>query len=141
MTLARGIHFTTLGSSVARDPPPALKRLELLPEEALYLVERGSMFCWKDIGGDQPGAPMSVQQAYAEMVGREGVTLEHYQVRPSRKKEGNTDRVVGVRVSKAVGVQRPAHATACSTRSSIVVASTFHDYLRLLLTNITSCTP
>lgn len=84
VTVSRGVHFTTLGTSVAREPPPAPKRLELLPEEALYLIERGSVFCWKDLPGVDtgalPGAPMSVQQAYAEMLGREGITLEHYQV-------------------------------------------------------------
>lgn len=63
-----------------------LKRLELLPEEALYLVERGSMFCWKEEEAEvlKPegvdGTPMTVQQAYAEMIGREGLTLEKYQV-------------------------------------------------------------
>ena len=65
------------------------KRLELLPEEAIYLIERGSLFCWKqtdlDIGqvpglNDVNGSPMSVQQAYTEMIGREGLTLEKFQV-------------------------------------------------------------
>lgn len=65
------------------------KRMELLPEEALYLVERGTLFCTK--GGDTlklnvpgmedvDGAPMTVQQAFSEMVGSEGLTLEKYQV-------------------------------------------------------------
>ena len=70
-----------------------LKRLELLPEEAIYLVERGALFCWKkhDLITKNPqqgssledveGSPMSVQQAYAEMIGREDLTLERYQVR------------------------------------------------------------
>lgn len=66
------------------------KRLELLPEEALYLVERGSMFCWKsDVAvsiscpglEEMEGAPITVQQAFSEMVGTEGLTLEKYQVR------------------------------------------------------------
>lgn len=106
VTLARGGHFTSLGHSVPRptlvsganqnDAPSegVLKRLELLPEEALYLVERGAMFCWKEHellaknGQQEPsledveGTPMSVQQAYAEMIGREDLTLERYQVRP-----------------------------------------------------------
>jgi tRNA-splicing endonuclease subunit Sen54 len=77
------------------------KRLELLPEETLYLMEKGALFCWKasrehednDVpGGDETedrdvewdsasqGAPMSVQQAYAEMIGREALTLDRYQV-------------------------------------------------------------
>jgi hypothetical protein len=68
------------------------KRLELLPEEAVYLIERGALLCWKESNisiTDTPGmedihgSPMSVQQAYAEMIGREGLTLEHYQVNNS----------------------------------------------------------
>jgi tRNA-splicing endonuclease subunit Sen54 len=51
------------------------------------------MFCWKEHNlfaenaqqrpslEDVEGSPMSVQQAYAEMIGREDITLERYQVR------------------------------------------------------------
>jgi tRNA-splicing endonuclease subunit Sen54 len=66
------------------------KRLELLPEEALYLVEKGALFCWKasrdgpgeDVEWDSAsqGAPMSVQQVYAEMIGTQELTLDRYQV-------------------------------------------------------------
>ena len=68
------------------------KRLELLPEEILYMVERGSMLCWKESavlsttyqknGDDQIqliGEPMSAQQCFAEMLGRSRVSMEHYQ--------------------------------------------------------------
>jgi hypothetical protein len=67
----------------------AHKRLELLPEETLYLVERGSLFCWKDSDLDLshipgvehiPGPPMTVQQAYSELTGTEDLTLERFQV-------------------------------------------------------------
>jgi tRNA-splicing endonuclease subunit Sen54 len=99
--VARGIHFSTLGHSVARpgyvntsggsDAKGPSKRLELLPEEALYLVERGAMHCVKaydnsfraEHGEDEEHflqPPMSVQQAFAEMVGSENLTLERYQV-------------------------------------------------------------
>jgi tRNA-splicing endonuclease subunit Sen54 len=66
-----------------------LKRLELLPEEAIYLIERGALFCWKECDVDAThlpgfegiaGAPMSVQQAYTEMIGKENLTLEKFQV-------------------------------------------------------------
>ncbi|KAF9816380.1 hypothetical protein IEO21_04133 [Rhodonia placenta] len=95
VTLNRGIHFATMGHSVARAPSiqdgatKIQKRLELLPEEALYLVERGAMLCWKaselalsETPGleDVEGVPMTVQQAFAEMVGTEDLTLEKYQV-------------------------------------------------------------
>jgi hypothetical protein len=93
-----------MGHSVQRPSSSSLtgkprKRLELLPEEALYLMEKGALFCWKASrddndapGGDEneekdvewdsssQGAPMSVQQAYAEMIGREDLTLDRYQV-------------------------------------------------------------
>ncbi|KAL6303916.1 tRNA-splicing endonuclease subunit sen54 N-term-domain-containing protein [Sparassis latifolia] len=95
VTVARGVHFANMGHSVARTSTVrdgmkrAQKRLELLPEEALYLVERGAMFCWEasdaqyadiDAMEDSESVPMSVQQAFAEMVGREDLTLEKYQV-------------------------------------------------------------
>ena len=92
--MARGIHFSNMGHSAPRPVEEngvqkVQKRLELLPEEAIYLIERGCLFCWKqidlDVGqvpelNDVNGSPMSVQQAYAEMIGREGLTLENFQV-------------------------------------------------------------
>ena len=95
---ARGKHFATLGASVSRDG--SKKRLELLPEEALYLFERGSLFCWKQSSPDAvypeeleddtpaPGQPMSVQQGYAEMLGHENLSLDHYQVYAYLKRLG-----------------------------------------------------
>ncbi|PCH39798.1 hypothetical protein WOLCODRAFT_66993 [Wolfiporia cocos MD-104 SS10] len=95
VTLGKGIHFATMGHSVARasteedDAKKVQKRLELLPEEALYLVERGGMLCWKSADlsiaatpglDDVEGVPMTVQQAFAEMIGKEDLTLEKYQV-------------------------------------------------------------
>jgi tRNA-splicing endonuclease subunit Sen54 len=95
--VARGVHFANMGHSAPRPVPSDTgftkfqKRLELLPEEALYLLERGSMFCWRhtyhDLAHsglqDMYGAPMSLQQAYADMIGVEDLTLEKYQVRVS----------------------------------------------------------
>ncbi|KAG6845162.1 hypothetical protein H0H87_012958 [Tephrocybe sp. NHM501043] len=82
VTLAKGIHFSAMGHSAPRPivdgkgVEKVHKRLELLPEEAIYLVERGSLFCWKYSDVDlsktsleMGGAPMSVQQVYAEMLG------------------------------------------------------------------------
>lgn len=84
-------HSVQRPSSSASGKPQ--KRLELLPEEALYLVEKGALFCWKasrdrpgeDVEWDSAsqGSPMSVQQAYAEMIGRQDLTLDRYQVSAS----------------------------------------------------------
>ncbi|KAG8214407.1 tRNA-splicing endonuclease subunit sen54 N-term-domain-containing protein [Butyriboletus roseoflavus] len=113
VTTARGIHFSTMGCSISRmaqyenadnqlrGPSPKLpKRLELLPEEALYLIERSALFCYKSVSSgaslvepsnyetSSPGAPMSIQQAFAEMIGREEMTLERYQVYAYLKRLG-----------------------------------------------------
>lgn len=103
VTVAKGIHFSTMGHSV---PRPVVgeggvqkvhKRLELLPEETLYLIERGSLFCWKqsdlDLShvpglSDIPGPPMTVQQVYSELIGMEDLTLERFQVYTYLKRLG-----------------------------------------------------
>ncbi|KAJ1305391.1 hypothetical protein OPQ81_000406 [Rhizoctonia solani] len=112
VTMARGTHFSTLGHSALRQPEPnsdstkAQKRLELMPEETLYLMERGSLFCWKEceisaeikgeLGSDLDdcnlsiGAPMSVQQAFTEMIGVDGLELQHYLVYAYLKRLGYT---------------------------------------------------
>jgi tRNA-splicing endonuclease subunit Sen54 len=92
--MARGTHFSSVGHSAPREildengANKIQKRLELLPEETIYLVERGSLFCWKECDSLPPtasteqmeGAPMSVQQVYAEMIGVDGLTMEKLQV-------------------------------------------------------------
>lgn len=82
-------HSVARPSENAEDAKKIQKRLELLPEEALYLVERGTMYCWKPTDlplhktpllDDMEGVPMSVQQVYAEMIGSEDLSFEKYQV-------------------------------------------------------------
>ncbi|PFH45425.1 hypothetical protein AMATHDRAFT_88815 [Amanita thiersii Skay4041] len=123
VTVSRGVHFATMGHSAPRPvqndmitaaaegtktaPDSASeklqKRLELLPEETIYLVERGSMLCYKSPSvtnatppltsiylGNIPGAPMSVQQVYTECISRSGLTLEKYQVYAYLKRLGYT---------------------------------------------------
>jgi len=98
MLEAKGAGFTHVGCSIRR-PVSTEKKLELLPEEALYLVERGSLLCWEqtegqEIQAEEPearrgdlldpvqiiGAPLSVQQSFAVMIGKAGLTFERYQV-------------------------------------------------------------
>ncbi|RAL62653.1 hypothetical protein DID88_004498 [Monilinia fructigena] len=84
--------------------------LWLLPEEALYLVERGNLDLWwpnkssyhgveegesekiENTGDEDDGAPMSLQAAYAMLVGLDGergkISLERYNVYANLKRNG-----------------------------------------------------
>ncbi|KAI0696426.1 tRNA-splicing endonuclease subunit sen54 N-term-domain-containing protein [Cytidiella melzeri] len=134
VTVARGIHFSSMGHSVSRAQANGAeglqkvqKRLELLPEEALYLVERGSLYCWKpfesDIIGspgleDMAGAPITAQQAFAEMIGTEGLTLEKYQVYAYLRRLGYAV-TRAVRPSDAYPAAAPFPTRDASKRASI----------------------
>ncbi|GAA5995244.1 tRNA splicing endonuclease subunit SEN54 [Rhodotorula paludigena] len=73
-TAAYGIHFGNIGQfHVAR------RQLELVPEEALYMVERGAVELWRE-GDEGQRVPMSVQQAWDECIGHAELTPERYQV-------------------------------------------------------------
>ncbi|CAO2650633.1 Nn.00g019250.m01.CDS01 [Neocucurbitaria sp. VM-36] len=88
-------HFQTMGT-------PKGRKEWLLPEEALFLLERGTLDCrWpvKREPGDEKvyriedGAPMSLQAAYAAFIGFEGgvggkLTLEMYNVYAGLKRSG-----------------------------------------------------
>jgi tRNA-splicing endonuclease subunit Sen54 len=98
-----GPHFRTMGRGDSKN------RIWLLPEEALYLIERGSLdIRWPDRhaegveGGDQVEdeeddgdealgeLPMSLQGAYASFIGKSGLTLECYQVFAGLRRLGYT---------------------------------------------------
>lgn len=84
---AFGVHFMNLGVHSAER-----RRLELLPEEALYMVERGAIELWREwrVGageGKEAEAeaeivrvPMTVQQAWAELIGRDELTIDRFGV-------------------------------------------------------------
>lgn len=78
-TMAYGVHFLTMGKF-----NPVDKRLELLPEETLYLAERGAIELWKEdiVEGQVMRVAMSVQQAWTEVIGHDDLTLERFQVSP-----------------------------------------------------------
>ncbi|KAF2739882.1 hypothetical protein EJ04DRAFT_456395, partial [Polyplosphaeria fusca] len=92
---AKSQHFQTIGRAKGNTQ-------WLLPEEALFLIERGTLDCrWpvpKDDGDDAPssisdGAPMSLQGAYATFIGLESgvggkLTPEMYTVYASLKRSG-----------------------------------------------------
>ncbi|KZT51583.1 hypothetical protein CALCODRAFT_487817 [Calocera cornea HHB12733] len=117
---------SSAGRREARTDPRAVgterereRQLLLLPEEALYLIERGSMFCTHELADPPPSArdphtlaseqeeeeeeearwdesappavvPMSVQQAFGALLGRSGLTLERYQVYAHLRRLGYT---------------------------------------------------
>ncbi|GAA6060169.1 hypothetical protein JCM10212_005170 [Sporobolomyces blumeae] len=77
-----GIHFGSIGHfNVLR------KQIELLPEEALYMNERGAIELWKETD-EGARVPMSVQQAWAELIGHDELTPERYQVYAFLKRLG-----------------------------------------------------
>ena len=70
--------------------------MHLLPEETLYLLERGNLdlrFLEDGDGDDDDdksldGLPFSLQQAYTFLIGRLGLTLERYTVYAGLKRSG-----------------------------------------------------
>lgn len=97
---AFGVHFMNLGVHSAER-----KRLELLPEEALYMVERGAIELWKEeeVGGGEEGGergevvrvPMTVQQAWAELIGRDELTIDRFGVSLSFTRKSRWSQVLG----------------------------------------------
>lgn len=90
---ARGVHFRGIGKMDGRG------RMGLVVEEALYMVERGVLDCrWEgqeeEVEGEeeereeQGGLPMSLQGAYATMLGVDGLTMERFQVYSQLKRSG-----------------------------------------------------
>ncbi|KAL1971349.1 hypothetical protein VTN77DRAFT_301 [Rasamsonia byssochlamydoides] len=94
----KGQYFRTMGQA------DRWNRVWLLPEEALYLLERGSLdIRWpssmtgsaageddEDDDGDESSIPMSLQAAYACFIGRRGLTLERFTVYSGLRRLGYT---------------------------------------------------
>lgn len=102
----RGQFFKNMGKA------DTINRVWLLPEEALYLIERGSLdirFAAKDpvtitvtsaegavrhitgsVEEEDGGIPMSLQAAYAMMLGRSGLSMERYTVYSGLRRGGYT---------------------------------------------------
>ncbi|KAH9814240.1 hypothetical protein DFH28DRAFT_895417 [Melampsora americana] len=75
--IAKGVLFSSIGRWNREK-----KRLDLMPEELLYLIERGTVECWTEDTEEtgHGGLPMSVQWAWTEIIGTGGLTLKRYQV-------------------------------------------------------------
>lgn len=132
---SKGVHFKTMGKDTLGKKRSSLW---LLPEEALYLVERGTLDLWwpsrssfkghieveeevsADIDQDQTekeeGFPMSVQAAYAMLLGDDSekgkISFERYAVYSNLKRAGyvvmrasDSDRATSSTVLQADGAQ------------------------------------
>lgn len=100
----KGVWIAKMGQvlSPGRDPigddEQRGQRLWLLPEEALYLIERGTVDVRWPVSADDPyspGLPMSLQAAYAMFLGDEhshggSLTFEHYSVYSALRRGGYT---------------------------------------------------
>lgn len=77
----KGPHFRTMGKGQAAG-------VQLLPEESLYLIGRGGLdLRWED----DSGFPMSLQAAYAFLIGADGgrgVSMERFTVYAGLKRSG-----------------------------------------------------
>lgn len=81
-----GQHLRTIGTADGHN------RVWLLPEEALYMIERGTLdIRWPAFGDEKTGEdslPMSLQAAYASLLARDGLTLERFIVYSGLKRNG-----------------------------------------------------
>ncbi len=114
LKIMRGNMFLSAGHTI-RSPHAApltadkgktkqISRMELMPEEALYLLERGSLQIWvrsavyvpsaaskveepevedefdEELQGFADATEMSVMEGYGRFIGMDGLSLERYQV-------------------------------------------------------------
>jgi tRNA-splicing endonuclease subunit Sen54 len=76
-----------MGASIKRG---GKTRTELLPEEALYLLERGSLQIWDEEWGVSGAVEMSVMEGFSLLLGQDGLTWERYQAYAYLKRLGYT---------------------------------------------------
>jgi tRNA-splicing endonuclease subunit Sen54 len=93
VTNPKGQYFKNIGRA------DRWNRIWLLPEEALYMIERGSLDirwpklatgCEDDGETDDSGIPLSLQAAYANFIGRGGLTVDRYSVYSGLRRLGYT---------------------------------------------------
>jgi tRNA-splicing endonuclease subunit Sen54 len=137
---SKGPHFRTMGKSTIGKKDTTLW---LLPEEALYLVERGNIDLWwpsrssfkghvgdeekvqeqtdeAELSGNDDGLPMSLQAAYALLLGKDEergkIGFERYAVYANLKRAGYVAR-------------RAPDQTMSQHRSSLQNASSIFSWL------------
>lgn len=89
------------GETSGQEKGKGKAQVQLLPEEALFLLERGSLQIWMGDGAwdddtwSVPGAvEMSVAEAFAAFLGQDGLTWERYQVSSSRRPATDRPRLM-----------------------------------------------
>ncbi|GAA97264.1 uncharacterized protein L969DRAFT_42382 [Mixia osmundae IAM 14324] len=128
-----GIHFLSMGLYHAER-----KRLELLPEEALYLIERGAIECWNaDKTTGEPSVPMSVQEAFALMIGSDSLSMPKYQTYSYLRRLGYTVARAN-RTETALARQRVARLVRPNQLSIWLsrISSTLRRIIRRLAKNL-----
>ncbi|WVR03624.1 hypothetical protein IAU60_000617 [Kwoniella sp. DSM 27419] len=114
LLIVHGHLLDSIGITVRSPPSPADPKgkgktsLQLLPEEALYLLERGSLQIWigneptpeqaaeghgewcEEEFGVKGAVEMSVMEGFGAFIGREGLTWERYQAYAYLKRLGYT---------------------------------------------------
>ncbi|WFD48045.1 tRNA-splicing endonuclease subunit sen54 [Malassezia furfur] len=149
----RGQSCTHIGATQRRTLPDGrtATHLELFPEEAVYLIERGALDCRIN---NAPGTipteaahasclPLSVAQAYAQLLGHDGATLARYQIYAYLKRLGYivqradlVDQVRAQAASKAPTAAPPAvwsrYPKALGTAARAVAAAVVRAAVRLL---------
>lgn len=80
----KGQHFRTVGKA------DGTGRIHLLPEETLYILERGNLdLRWlPDLTDLSANMAISLQSAYTELLDQDGLTLERYTVYAGLKRSG-----------------------------------------------------
>ncbi|KAK4688042.1 tRNA-splicing endonuclease subunit Sen54, partial [Tremellales sp. Uapishka_1] len=137
LLVSRGHILDHIGISMRLPPPPGSfakpkTYTQLLPEEALYLLERGALQIWigeepktaeeteAGIGqwsdeewGVKGAVEMSVMEGFAIFMGKEGLTWERYQVRTSH---AISDRRCGLDERQAYAYLKRLGYTIARTR-------------------------
>ncbi|KAG0151786.1 hypothetical protein CROQUDRAFT_650839 [Cronartium quercuum f. sp. fusiforme G11] len=126
--VAKGVLFSSIGSWNRHR-----KRLELMPEELLYLIERGTVECWtEENAANKIGSlPMSVEWAWGEIIGTGGLTLERYQVYGYLKRLGyivlrkqHVDRLWSLQSSAG---RISSSSPSCFTRFQLFLSAAYNS--------------
>lgn len=102
--------------------PRSVTRTELLPEEALFLIERGTLDCTTSMklqdSEEEVQIPLSLQHAFSLMLGKDGCTRERYQAYAYLKR-------LGYYVQRASVAESLKEAAAAARKREL--AGTDHD--------------